>query len=434
MFWKKKAEKDRPMTTTPPPAAPAPVAKPVFQYSPEMPQLLEMEIVEGDTFLEGEQDPVFNKLTLWLSEHMYAVPYVYFHVNANAVDDDFTTFKQNVLKAEVIEGIELIRKHESMAKQLDSTVVTALKQLQIQNYQSMPSAGYLFQVIKQNEQFMQLLKRENNNTITLAIRDLKITTANLVSLLTSIDAIPINFIPIIRFQNLDLTIPEIITERPQCEKYTRKLNEIQQANIDMLNKLNALTNTYTEPAEISSQQQKAAFQSLINETKKIYKSDTQSIPFEVPLPTFGDLIFHPNFICCSLVKTFVDNPTKDNYWRLINEIANQMQVKETDLQLFGAMCAHCIAPIASPSLKFDGEGAAGADQQIAGIEFLAIHDPILLLHRIKAAGATEIAGIIQKFSTSWKSIFQFVVDFTNVQLTPCVSDIRQSIIDTVLTI
>lgn len=433
MFRRKEKKNIEQPQPAPAPVAPSPPPKPVFTYSPDMLELQEMQMVESQTILDGEQNAAFSKLVQWLNLHVFCVPYLYFRVNSGKMDEKFSTFKQNVLRALVMEGIDLIKKHETLVKQLDNnTSSSAARSFVITNYINMPTAMSTWRSIKEHDFSTLLLKREINTIITLAVRDLKITAANLVSLLTSVDAIPLNYIPIIRFSELDLSTSEIVAARPICSLCTQKIIEIQQLNSELFTTLNDLTQLYADQSELSLQNQRNQLKNIFSVQKQFYDQESNSMMLTARTDKFEDLIFHPNFVCHNLILAFLQKPDAENYWNAVNDILAIFQIEEDDKPLFLALCSYVLPNFAAPTLKFDGLGSDNAEQQNHGSEFLATTDPIQCLHQIKTIGVRQLALIAQSFTTDWKSLYQFAVDFTDSQLIPSVAEIRQSIIETVL--
>ena len=389
-------------------------------YAPDHPMIQTMEKVEAKSFLNSsDQNEAFSKLISWLNEHPSSVGRLSFRVFGQQIDEKFLKFKNSALKTQIMEGIQLIQKMETTSKGLDIAPQSQMNQFPFTQISHLIQPKKLWHDIKQNNMVTQFIKTKFNTIIKEGIRKNKITVANLISLLASIDAVPINYIPIVNFTALDES-NEVIAKRSQKASHlTQKILRLQEDTSVKYEQLSSIPTMYarTGPEDISIQSEiikNMLLSFLAYYNKETYTLDKENIDFS----EFFDFIFHPNNVVFNDANNFLSQPNKDNYWQLFSSIVSTFSLEQNQIYMLYFVFSACVAPIALPlDIKYDGLGPRTEEEYNIGIEILSTTDPLSCL-QLMQSDVRNIAAAVQSFTSMWKTVFGYIFDFTNPEITP----------------
>ena len=406
-----------------------------FAFRLDHPLIQTMEKVDSKSFITGgEQLQAFAKLTLWLKEHPMAVDNLYFYVYSQQMDDNFTAFKQSALQAQIKEGIKLIQKMETTSKDLDLTSQSQMKKFPYPQIQKLIKPHQLWKEIKQNNLKTQIIKNEINKIIKEGIRKNKITIANLVSLLASIDAVPVNYIPIVNFNALDESNDTISKKNPNSVFLTHKILEYQGQTSCNFQTLTALSKNYSANQTGDDHAAQTAYiKELLQSYASSFNRETLTLSTEgIDLSNFFDFIFHPTCLVNKEATQYMENSkTPENYWKLFDAVSSTFSLESDDIALLYAVFSSIIADQSLPVIKFDGEGTDKEEDQLNAIQLLAITDPLEGLRFINQVGVKPISTSLEYFTSSWKEVLTYFVDYSHSDLTPsALLETRDSIRET----
>lgn len=386
-------------------------------FTPDHPMLAMMKKVDACSFLETEQPSAFAKLTLWLKEHPNTIGKLVFNIYEQQVNEEFLSFKQNALKTQILEGIQLIQKMETTVKELDIVSQSQMKAFPFPEVKQNYSAQKLWHSIRENDIKTQLLKREFNKLINEFIKKNKITVANLVSLLASIDAIPVNYVPVVDLKSMDVPNDFIAQTIPMCSLITKKIVELQEQtsrNFTLLSDTAKLFGDTT--ADDWLQIQITFFNDTLHTFLPSFDQQTHCISQGADFDKFHDFIFHPSNPIYDISKKFIDEPDKESYWHLVHAIIETFKVDQNDILLVASVCSACIATFAIPDIKYDGLGTEKDEETQNAICLLAMTDPMQCMIYINSIGTRNAAIALQSVTSAWKSVLSFIYDFTNDEI------------------
>ena len=173
----------------------------------------------------------FTKLFAWIKFHPNSSDHITLYQYSKKLNPTYHEFRQYALKSQITEGFKFILHVEATINEtVEGTSIFA--DPPHEEISHLNSYHKLWQKAVQQDFLIQLLKFEMYEIRNDVLIQNKQTAAHLISLLASIDAIPLNFIPLIHFSHLDIPNDVIYSNNKRCvilQNLCSKFSESKQS-------------------------------------------------------------------------------------------------------------------------------------------------------------------------------------------------------------
>jgi len=397
-------------------------------FSYNHPIFSSLQKIEGNSFLdESDQNIIFEKLKNWFMNHKDVAKYISFYIYPGPNDDVFLNFRRNMLVEQIKQGIALIKKNELAARDLNYRPTLKTPDMPYHSLSHLIEVQMIWRQIRHNDAKTRILKEQLNEKLTKAICSLKITTNHLVSLLASIDAMPVNYLPRVEFSLLDINNETINTSDPLCSWYTQLIFNIQQNNNQLYKDLECVSNRFECPLpDYDIKIQGEYMHNIFEQLKPFFSQEESLIHNDSKVSVFYDYLSHPKCIFIQEYTSFINSKDHEDYWKLMHLMVRSFLIPEEDIFLLYSMFSSVIAPLAYPNLKFKGLGFDVNQDLINAFELCMISDPTLMLQVLYSCCHPDhisetilrLAIALQSITLDWKLIFKYIYNYTNDELIP----------------
>lgn len=387
---------------------PPPIQFGNIPFSPHHPYFNGMGRVESSSFVDEVPHPSFNKLSAWLKKHKEATKYCYFYVSNQQVNSEFRYFG---LKSQIIEGLHTIGKLDEK----DKIMTTKINKTP----QKFPFSQFLIELLyvkqawhtmKLSDYLTKLLKCEANKILKERYQKQKVIAENLESFISSIDAIPVNYFPIIDFKAIENDTTNIKNER---------LNQIRQHIVSIQGEyrlacvgIESCEQKYTQLSEIQE-----TYKILIKKYAMAIDNQAQIIKYGTDTSDFHDIILHPNSPTYKIANEFLIKKDKDSFWALLNETKKYFNTSEADAPIVYALFTAEFAPMCSPEIKFDGSDIK-FDESV--LEIVCTLDPAAIISCMNNIGVDKSVESLKCLTSDWHKLLKFAIDFTDESKMPAI--------------
>lgn len=392
-----------------------------IQFSGDHGYMADMSIIGMKDVLESEL-AIYQKLKVWLRKHPDTQEYLEMRKSCQQPDQNYHGFRQYAVKSQILAGFELISQYEQW---MQARPNFECSEHPFPEVRDLWEVSQLWTAAKRAEIKCQVWTAEVKRLIGQRLFEIKSTAARLVSLLASIDAIPLDHIPVVKFEALRTTEEEILASIPRCVQLQCHIDKMRSMNSVIFQKIGTIAIKYGKGGELDSVDlQAAAFHRLIASYKVQYNDNARSMKIGTNSGAFLDFLVHPNSSAYPLYKKFIDNPVVDAYRELTADLIQFYGIQSADeCSIINALVSHAFAPMLLPKVAADGKGGDDIDALAYGIELFGIDDPLVVLHTICEnldiddvdAGITKACSALEMITSSHLEILRFVYDFTSTE-------------------
>lgn len=370
----------------------------------------------------------FTKLISWLKFHPNSSDHITLYQYSKKLNPQYIEFRQYALKSQITEGFKFILHVEATINETveGSSIFADPPHAEISHLN-----GYrkIWQKAVQQDFIIQLLKFEMFEIRNEVLIQNKQTAAHLISLLASIDAIPLNFIPLIHFSHLDIPNDVIYSNNKRCVILQNLCSKYSDSKQSLFQQIDDLYNKYDDNID----NQVAKFHLIIGHYRKNYDTEWRCLDESIDPSSFVDFIAHAKSIVYADVQQFYSNPCSETFNRLVDSIIDNFHIiSNEECSIINSLCCMSFALMALPELKDDSPSIPHNqidekeynDYMVIGFNIFAICDPILTLKYITENTDFEKSledsvkknvEALKAFTNDWKSFLKYIVDFTKVE-------------------
>lgn len=401
--------------------------EPPFVFSPDHEIFQFAEIVTAQDLIDNstENSPLF-KLVLWFKEHPGTAEFVTFRNFVSENIPNFNEIKRISIKDQILIGIDLIIRQEKVisdsAPQNPQTIEHPFP-----NLIGIKECNLLWRKIQLNNIAIDAINKKVSIIANQSLKQYKIKTSSIVSLLTSVDAFPANYIPIINYKGIDLSNEMIINLDPHGRVFQQQILLFEQSNKEHYKNMNKIEDKYAMIENFNPQP--AVFYKILEYYLPFYNETCGLLEGDVDVNPFLDFLNHPR---CDAIASFQNYKSKCQEKTFLNFVESLFlifEIPQTKMRpLLVALCSYAIAPMHIPMLDHDGNlNEKNIDYSF---QFFIETDPLKFLNmmyeRSKSEDAENPLGqVIQKtiegfsgFAKNWIDIFRYVVYFSIPEFLP----------------
>lgn len=428
-----------------------------LKFDESHPYLSKGTVITTDSiFNDDNKKKQFPKLSIWLQRHpeiankRQIMPYlnlsdllkIYIFENIPQ-DNSYHEFRHLALKTQINHGFNRVLKIEQLIKESDNPIEAALTDPPIQNLTHIIEAHKFWRKARQEDFSMQLMKHEVNEIVRKKLNEMKQVTIHLVSLLSAIDAVPLNCVPVVNFNKFDIPKENIIKAIPQCCHLDELSEKFTTQSIQSIKKIDEVLMKFDKgsPSQISAKNepiQKVAdiqidsFKHLLqnnylnqHNSNNLYDHQNHCLPISADSSAFHDFISHPKSITYPFYLEYSRNPNTENYQKLVENIIETFSLKQEDATLINCLCSLSFAHLISPKIdQLPNSETVNQGEQTdlminIGFDVFIMNDPILTLFAFSNNMNVElsiedsvkyIVECLKLITPQWKEIIKFVID------------------------
>lgn len=398
------------------PTPPAPVV-----FSAEHPNLEGMDNIDANSLISEKSTPQLEKLSRWFKLHEGTAGYCTFYISSQNVDIQFRKF---ALKSQIITGVEIIMKQEEICKELSTIPKPTMLQ-----FPASPHIANLIEVknawhnIKVYDLQTQILKSELNKIKKNIFTKQKVIVANLVSLLSTVDTIPSNYIPLIKFQEINISTEQLLQNDAMAMAINKKIINIQNLSRKQFDTIDFYDNLFCDSdPDQNEKNQKTFLRDTIHQFLPFFNDSDGTVPISSDPRVFFDIVMHPCSLVADVSKEFSERRDVESYWHLAHAIVDRFEIELCDVRLVGALCSAAIAPLCFPETRIDGIGQDNPGRLSAALTAVTVGDPALILAAFADLGGADGENVraaaigLQGLTSEWRAVMRFAVEFTNSEL------------------
>ena len=360
--------------------------------------------------------PMFIKLLNWFKVHPNTAQYITLCQYTNKLDPKYFELRESCLKHQIRKGFKLISQFEATINNTAEGINEVAEKPHL-DMAHMHEYHYYWQQICQQNFFIQLLKFDLLEIRNEVLIQNKQSVAHLVSLLVSLDAVPLNFIPIIKYSGLDLSNEEIFLHSRKCLLMQKKIEKIKHQNNGLYN---AINNLYVQFNDINNFQE-TKIHHMVMSFMENYDKNTGTLKYGCDSSPFFNFIAHPKGIVFQDVKNYLCYPSLNSYIILVSKIMNTFKITDQDeISVIHSLCSLSFAPYCLPEIKTNGKGSHdnSVDLMFFGLQLFSLCDPIESLKFISDnmqkpndALIKQVISSLEIFTTEWRTLVQYIVNF-----------------------
>lgn len=359
-----------------------------------------------EAVLFGLEHPFFKNLerknsinTLYEVDLSSIRSYITFFSYKNGVDKEFEDFLQFARLSQISQGLSLIKKIETESGAMLMADPSPPESLA-------PTVASLFAIrhihaeIKRQNLIAKHIIQKMNQNIAAAYSQCKKRLACCLSLIAT-TAFPNNVVPVIKFDEFNMSNTARQFHNDESDALQRSFERCKTV----------LDEHYYQIRELTAKP--PVMDHVITSYMKYYERGERVFQTQCDCVEFVDLLKHPGCLVASSMQQFCLLKTPSSYKQLILSFISAYQL-EDNRNFVIALFSNVVAPMCAPELVFDGDDTGGFDN---AIEFIILTDPLLLLSlvgkKVADGTITETFNALRGFSSNWRSILQFIVDFTD---------------------
>ena len=372
--------------------------------------------IPASSFIASRDAP---KLSAWLARHPGTVDFLAFQHHEEARDAKYYEYRQQEIGRQILRGFELISDYEKRCTQPPKLEHhqpdPALKRLE--------EAIEFSKIILYKEIAAKAWEKRLFSHLVLKYQSTKTTIARLMSLLASIDAFPLDHVPVVDFERLKMS-PEDFIEQDETLKSFRDAAQNCSETVALVNEqLKLISGRYSKGGKFeSAEAMKNELHHKVNDCTHEMEDNKECVRVVMYPSPFLDILLHPHSKAHQFVKKFMEEKTGEAFAKLNKNIAKFCGLETAqEHALLNAMLLVTIGTDCAPIVKCDGKGTADDDLLAYGLELFGTCDPIgTILAIVKRMGdrdakegVKEAADALKAITSSYKEVLAFVHDFTS---------------------
>jgi hypothetical protein len=381
-------------------------------FYPGHPLLTSAQQVPASALLQTRAAAGLEKISFWVQQHAAAADFLYFHSFMQpARTPTVASLRDSALKSQIITGLELIGYQEA-------AVAAASPSPFSKNGFPFPVIADLREVhsiwrdVCRNDFFCHELNLMIDQFVRETIAHLKSIATSIVSLLASQDGVPENYVPVVKYQRLDLS-PEMAANHDiRCRILRSKIEQLELANAQIYKRMAHIETMF---GEIGSEHQ-TAIKAMLREFRADYNEVGGFMKATADTTPFWDFLNHPNCLARARAHIFLTDRSSDHLMRLIRELIGLYEL-DTDIDVLIALCSSSLVLEYSPVITdFGTPGEISLD----AFDLFVEHDPLRWLGKVVELCRgkefrQEFPAIVVRlnvFTDSTRELLRYVVDYT----------------------
>jgi hypothetical protein len=338
------------------------------------------------------------------------------------LDQIYHEFRQSAIKSQLTEGFSVVLRYDHFCREN----VTSKPRIRLEH--PAPEIAHLRSVTehwksaRRYDDIVYFLKSEIANHISATFSKTKATVCHLCALIVSMDAIPLEYIPVVNFGLLTLSPDEISTSSEACMTHSGRLGLYACLRDQSLREISEIstkfsTNNIPDPPET----QRPLFHQLIANSLPDYDDTATCMKVGTSPDNFHDLVRHPNSIAFQVVNAFCQAPTADGFRDLTPALVRLFAIQSApECGLIGALLSNLFPVLQIPEIRADGPGTEDAQVCDFAFEMFVNDDPIVLLRILTDQVMNDdfpdslrtAADGLASLTSGWKEVFLYVFHFT----------------------
>ncbi|OHS96391.1 hypothetical protein TRFO_37502 [Tritrichomonas foetus] len=336
------------------------------------------------------------------------------------VANNYHEFRQNALKIQITKGFNQVMKLESIVnKSVD--IQSAFNNPPFNDMMHLFKAKKYWQEARQKDFANQLLKMEIDNIGSKSVNKNKQICIYLVSLLTSVDAIPMNFILSIKFENLITTKEAEISKSKRCTHLNQISTQFTMDAVQMIKKISDFRDKYNES---TFEKQQIEINEILKENHQNFNENTKVLSIKTDSTAFFDFISHPKSCSYQLYAEYIQNPNSETFKKLVHEIIKMFSISNENIFIVFCLCSLSFTSCVAPFITVRSETDASEEILNEAFQIYTLFDPVMTLNEItskvcesqngeiNSQKVEHVIEVIKAITPKWKEMLQFMVDFT----------------------
>lgn len=421
--------------------APAPTSPPAQSL------LSEEKKISGDELTNLLSEVPYQKLRLIFQKNPKLQQYITLYNFSKNLTPNYQEFRQQKLKAQIEKGLDQVLKLEELIfanydKNKNSVIENPCPELK-HLYQPQHDWSRAHRINYTTHQALGSI----NKIASVEINKNKNLTIYLLSLLTSLDAVPLDSIAIIDFDSLILTKEQIVKSNNQCQSLLAVISRLDVEKSRTIEKITMFKHKYDDT---TPDDQTAQFHAIIRSFYDIYDKETH-IFTEIPqVSIFHDFVAHPKIISSPFYQELTCSMSPESFKKFVDDLIELYNVTDEDDRIMAyQLCSFSFLPLIAGNFPFGNiEKIENIDQNnedmsqyfdLAFEVFITI-DPVCALNTISKfidkeceVRSTEdiilnLSSHLALFTPESKDILKFIVNYSIPQFLPSkLESIRQII-------
>lgn len=394
-------------------------------------------------------EKMFQKLKLIFQKNPRLQKYITLY-KFSSLTSNYQEFRQQTLKSQITKGLDLVLKFEEMIFTNYDKFTNLNVENKNQDLMHLNQPRQDWNRVRIVNYTIRDIINSINKIASLKINENKNLAIYLISLLTSLDAIPPDCIPVIDFDDLIVNKDQVINNDPKCRSYLTAIPKLEAECKRTDEKISTFKHKYDDT---TPDDQTAQFHAIIRSFYDIYNKETHLFKETPQDRIFHEFLAHPKIISLRLYQKFASNISPDSFNKFVNSIIELYNVTDEDDKIISyLLCSFAYLPTVADSISRSTETVESDDKNLNIDEnelskyidlafnvFITI-DPTSVLMIIsnfidnEQKPIEEILSMLFKtlemLTPQWKELLSFIVNYSIPKfLQEKLVSIRQSISD-----
>jgi hypothetical protein len=148
------------------------------------------------------------------------------------MDPRYHEYRHATIKSQLSEGFGLVLRYEQIVKDRAPSDARARLEHPFLAGRRLVEVSKIWSVVRQQSQFVLLVETEINKVIQWKFAEAKATISHLLLFLAAMDAVPLEYIPMVQFECLTFTESDILSTDKRCLDLNRQRERIMKAIAD----------------------------------------------------------------------------------------------------------------------------------------------------------------------------------------------------------
>ncbi|KAK8882070.1 hypothetical protein M9Y10_044710 [Tritrichomonas musculus] len=400
---------------------------PPFVFSPDNEIFQFGELVTAESLIENstENSPLL-KLILWFKEHPGTAEFVSFRNFMQENIPNFSEIKRVSIKEQILKGIDLIIRQEKVISDPTHKQHQSIER-PFPNLIGIKESNLLWRKIQLNDIIIDVINQKLNLIINKSLKAYKIKASSIVSLLTSVDAFPANYIPIVNYKGLDLNNEMVINKDPEGRILQQKILALQQDSMVYYKNMNKIEDRFSVIESINPQP--ALFYKMIEQYLPFFNEKGKFLEGAVDTNPFLDFLNHPRCDALASFQNYISKCQEKTFSNFVESMFLIFEISQPQMRLLlVALSSYALAPIHIPML--DHNGNMNEKNIDYSFQFFIETDPLKFLNLIYEKAQEDqsedsLGKVMQQviegfsgFANNWVDVFRYVVFFSIPEFLP----------------
>jgi hypothetical protein len=371
--------------------------------------------------------PEFTKLQNWINRHPDTRFRILLRCPFGAAPESHQEFCKYAVKWQILDGFDFLTKCDRILNDSVFEPLFGLPEHPFPAGRDLVSVRRLWRELRQRYAALcdvHQSARSLRKQIVAKVEAVKLTGANLISLLASADAIPAPYLPIVSFSDLEPNEPDLMQPVLRLQRQIRVLSEKCR---QLTTAISEMSGVYAHGGRLGSPEaQISALEEIVGLAANDFDSEHVCMKDSFDGAPFADFFTNPDSIGNPVLGHFLHEHQHNSmrFGWFARAIVNQFDFAEGPQdRVVNSVVANVYGPSFAPVVDFDGTGTEDKEMLDFAFDLLFHLDPMRLLAIITdamcgndAAGAVrKAASAIAVLTSSGRSILKFVYELTSLE-------------------